>query len=211
MLKELYENTLKAKYIHTVEETASYYTEREGNTLYIYFEKSNGATDWRNNFTFPAKPYRDMQNKWYAHRGFLKVWKVIEPLIRADIFNLDINRIIISGYSHGGAIALLCYEYCKFNRPDAVIEGYGFGAPRVVWGFLRKPVKERFKGFIVIRNGNDLVTHLPPVFLGFRHIGKVKKIGKSKGVINDHTPYRYRKALAERIEYEKKDGFYDGV
>lgn len=195
MLKELYEKILTVKYIHTEEETASYYTEREGNTLYIFFEKSNGKRDWINNFSFPAKPYRDMQNKWYAHRGFLRVWKVIEPLIKAEIFNLDIDHIIIGGYSHGGAIALLCYEYCKFNRPDAVIEGYGFGAPRVVWGFLRKSVKERLKGFTVIRNGNDLVTHLPPVFFGFRHIDKVQKIGKGKGLITDHIASRYCEAL----------------
>lgn len=195
----LFENILNAEYIHIGEETASYAFERAGNTLYIYFECTNGKKDWENNFDFPAKPYRDMQNKWYAHRGFLRVWKEIEPYLEGKITDPDIKCIVIGGYSHGGAIALLCYEYCKFNRPDAIITGFGYGAPRVVWGFLRKPVKKRFEGFTVIRNGNDLVTHLPPVILGYRHIGRVKKIGEySEGLIKDHYPENYINALAAR-------------
>lgn len=115
MLKDLYKKILTAKYIH-LEETASFCIEREGNTLYIYFEDSNGLNDWKNNFNFPAKPYRKMQNRWFAHRGFLKVWRVIEPYVEDQICDLSIERIIIGGYSHGAAIALLCHEYCKFNK-----------------------------------------------------------------------------------------------
>lgn len=197
MLNELYERVLNAEYIHIGEETASYAYEREGKTLYIYFEWSNGKTDWINNFNFPAKPYRKMKNKWFAHRGFLKVWKVIEPYLEGKINDLDIERIIIGGYSHGAAIAVLCHEYCKFNRPDAKIEGYGYGCPRVVWGFLRKAVKKRFEGFTVIRNGCDLVTKVPPAILGYRHIGNLLVIGRNKGYnpIESHYPENYTKEL----------------
>lgn len=199
MLKELYKKILNAEYIHLEKETASYYTERKGNTLYIYFEWSNGKTDWKNNLDFPAKPYRDMQNKWYAHRGFLRVWKVIEPYLTKEICNLDVNHIVIGGYSHGAAIALLCHEYCKFNRPDAKIEGYGFGCPRVVWGFLRKSVKKRFEGFTVIRNGCDIVTRVPPVLFGFRHVGALKEIGQDADYnpIESHYAENYEKELTE--------------
>ena len=186
----------KIKYIET-ENAGSYYIERLGDKLYIYFEGSNGKLDWKNNFNFPAKPYRDMKNLWFCHRGFLKVWKSIEPHIANDICDSKIKEIEIVGYSHGGAIAQLCYEYVKFNRPDVVVTGYGFGAPRVVWGFVSKKVKERFKGFIVIRNGRDIVTHLPPVIFGFRHLCEVKKIGKSKGCIKDHYYYNYIESLSE--------------
>ena len=197
MLKELYQKIINANYTHLAKETASYYTERDGNTLYILFEKSNGKTDWRNNFDFPAKPYRDMINKWYAHRGFLKVWKAIEPYLEKDIFNMDIETIIIGGYSHGAAIALLCFEYCKFNRPDATVIGYGYGCPRVVWGRVKKQVKRRFEGFTVIRNGRDIVTRVPPAWLGYRHIGTMHKIGQGKGYnsIDAHRAENYVKEL----------------
>ena len=199
MIKDLYLRVLNAEYIHIGEQTASYAYEREGNTLYIYFEWSNGKTDWRNNFDFPAKPYRDMKDKWYAHRGFLRVWKVIEPYLEGKINDLDIDRIIIGGYSHGAAIALLCHEYCKFNRPDIEVHGYGYGCPRVIWGFLRKAVKKRFESFTVIRNGCDLVTRVPPALFGFRHAGNLVEIGKDKGYnsIVSHYPESYKNALED--------------
>lgn len=198
-LKELFSRVLYETYTHTENETASFTYDRQGDTLYIFFECSNGKKDWLNNFDFPAKPYRDMKNKWYAHRGFLKVWKEIEPHLQAEICDLDVKQIVIAGYSHGAAIALLCHEYCKFHRPDIHTEGYGFGCPRVVWGFLRKEVKARFEGFTVIRNGKDLVTHVPPAIFGFRHVGNLMKIGQKKGYkpIESHYPEKYLAELEE--------------
>ena len=141
-----------------------------------------------------------MEHTWFCHRGFLKVWKAIEQYISWDISDLSINKIEIVGYSHGAAIALLCYEYCIFHRPDCDVQGVGFGAPRVFWGFVGKAVKERFKNFKVIRNGKDLVTHVPPCLFGFRHISEVVKIGegKSKGLIDDHRAENYLENLQEQ-------------
>lgn len=188
---------LAAKYT-TVSNNGDYAIERDGDKLKIFFEWSDGAEDWRNNFDFPATPYRDMKNKWFAHRGFLKVWKAIEEHIAGDICDLSVSKIEIVGYSHGAAVALLCYEYVKFNRPDVDVSGVGFGCPRVVWGFIQKSVKKRFEGFVVVRNGRDLVTHVPPVLFGFRHVGEVLTVGKSEGLIKDHYPERYIEALTER-------------
>lgn len=193
---------LRAKYTHT-ENDGSYAIKRDGEKLTLLFEKSNGLTDWWNNFDFPAKPYRDMQNLWFCHRGFLRVWKSIEPYIASEITDQRVKKIVIIGYSHGGAIAQLCYEYVKFNRPDVDTEGYGFGSPRVFWGFPCKTVKERFKGFVVVRNGKDLITHLPPILLGFCHVCEVLKIGESDGLIKDHYPSRYCKALRKGKHYGK--------
>lgn len=186
-----------AKYTH-IENDASYAVKRKGEKLTLFFEKSNGLVDWWNNFDFPAKPYREMKNLWFCHRGFLKVWKSIEPYIESDILDPSVKKIDIIGYSHGGAIAQLCYEYVKYNRPDVYVTGVGFGSPRVLWGFVQKPVKERFEGFLLVRNGNDIVTHLPPQFLGFRDVGIILKFGKSEGLVKDHYPERYREALTER-------------
>ena len=178
-LLNLYYRCLRAKYT-TVENQGDYAIERENDTLYLFFEWSDGKEDWINNFAFPAKPYKDMGITWYCHRGFLRVWKSIEPYLEDVIMDKTIKHIVIVGYSHGAAVATLCHEYVWFNRPDLrdKLEGYGFGCPRCFWGwFIKKELKERWANFHLVRNLNDLVTYVPPVLFGFRHINKVIKIG----------------------------------
>ena len=179
-LLNLYKKCLSANYT-TVENGADYAVRQIGTRLYLFFEWSDSATDWKNNFNFPAKPYKDMGKLWFCHRGFLKVWKSIEPYVKDAIMRPTVKSVTIVGYSHGGAIAALCHEYVWFNRPDLrdKLEGYGFGAPRVFWGwYMCKELKDRWVNFHIIRNINDIVTHMPPVIFGFRHINNVIKIGE---------------------------------
>ena len=218
--KKCTELTGEGKYIH-VENDGSYFAELVDGTLNLYFECSNGMLDWKHNFMFPVKPYRDMDDKWYCHRGFLKVWKSIEPYLVDQIMSPDVTAINIVGYSHGAAIAQLCYEYVKFNRPEISVSGIGFGSPRVFWGYARTAVKARFSGFQVVRNGRDIVTYLPPIFFGFRHICELVELGEPFswsdfikcveekgfltaikegdliGMVKDHYPEKYVKALED--------------
>lgn len=159
--------------------SVNYATKRIDQTLYVFFEDSDGKTDWKRNLNFPAKAYKRMDKTvWFAHRGFLRSWKAVEPYLADEIADKAFKKIVVAGYSHGAAIALLCHEYIWYHRPDlrAELEGYGFGCPRVIWGSGKS--KERWKTFCVIRNLDDLVTHLPPAFLGYRHVGSLLKIGK---------------------------------
>ena len=202
-LYRLFRRTLSAPYFQIKENAASYYVQREGSTLYLLFEKSNGATDWKNNLDFPAKPYHNMDGTWFVHRGFLRVFKTIEPFIAPAVADKNVRRIVISGYSHGAALALLCHEYCVFNRPDIAdaVFGFGFGCPRVVWGMLKKSVKKRFENFTVVRCKNDLVTHLPPWFFGYRHLGKLLQIGRGRrlGGVDSHRPEYYLEELSREV------------
>lgn len=209
-MKKLFQKVLDVEHIQLEEETASYFVEREGNTLRLLFEESNGKTDWRNNLRFlalPKKPYKDMDARWFTHRGFNRVWKIIEPRLANLITDPTVERIDIAGYSHGAAVALLCFEYCHYHRPEIPVSGVGFGAPRVLWGPVPKEVKERLEGFVVVRKGLDLVTHVPPVLLGYRHTGticQVKKVNEFPHPIHDHYPEEYVKALAKLDVTETK-------
>lgn len=198
-MRELFEKVLRGPHTHLEEETASFRIERDAHTLRLLFEKSNGSTDWRNNLRFlavPCKPYKDMDATWFAHRGFLRVWRAIEPHMADHIQDPTIRRIEIAGYSHGAAVALLCFEYCRYRRPDIPVTGIGFGAPRVFWGPLPRALKDRVADFCVVRNGNDLVTHLPPLLFGYRQAGRLAKIGTAEGLIRDHYPDSYLYALS---------------
>lgn len=187
---KLFKSLRNVKYKH-VENSGSFWYSQHKNNLTIFFEWSNGKEDWKNNFDFPAKPYRDMQDKWYAHRGFLKVWKSIEPYLKDIIMCRDIENITIAGYSHGGAIALLCHEYCAYNRPDCNIIGWGFGAPRVIWGIKPQRLRNRLRNFRVIRCGKDIVTHLPPIIFGFTHANKPIEYACDKNAVDCHRPESY--------------------
>lgn len=200
-LKDKFSTCINTAYTH-VENDGSYAMTREGNALTLIFEWSNGKLDWYHNIMFPAKPYRNMENLWFCHRGFLKVWKSIEPYIKDAIMDETVDHIDIIGYSHGAAIAQLCFEYVKFNRPEVAVTGVGFGAPRVFWGIANQKVLDRFKDFVVVKNGRDIVTHLPPVLFGFHHVATVLKIGDSVGLIKDHDGANYWKYLCELYEKE---------
>ena len=186
--------------------SANYAILRRGNALFLFFEGSDGKNDWLRNLDFPAKPYKRMgKTIWFAHRGFLKVWKEIEPLLAADIADKHFKKIVIAGYSHGGALAMLCHEYVWYHRPDlrASTESYGFGAPRVFWGIKTASLSRRWLGYTIVRNLDDLITHLPPSFLGYRHMGKLLKIG-SKCKYSAVDAHRQNNILAELQAYEAK-------
>lgn len=198
-LQSLFQQVLNVKYTTIPKTQASFAYDLRGDTLYIFFEHSNGIVDWKNNFDFPSKPYQEMENKWYVHRGFLRVWKSAKDYLQGQILNLNVKGIVVVGYSHGAALALLCHEFCMFHRPDIAdnIYGYGFGCPRVVHGCLRRKICERFKHFYVIRNCKDIVTHVPPLIFGFRHVGNIVHIGRKAkyGPIDSHRPENYAKQL----------------
>ncbi len=183
---------LQHTYTH-VENDGSFAFDIEGSCLYIYFEQSNGLTDWKNNFYFPAAPYRFMPKQWYCHRGFLKVWKSIEPYIANTIMNPDISSVVIAGYSHGAALAVLCHEYVWFNRSDLHknLHGYGFGCPRVVWG--KKFPAERWNNFNLIINIDDVIYDVPPKIFGYHHVGNLISIGEhgKYNKIDAHRPQSY--------------------
>ena len=203
-LYELFLDTLKVRYLK-VGKSANYATQLLNGHLNIYFEDSNGAEDWKSNLDFPIKAYKVNANStWYAHRGFLNVWKEIQPKIAPKILDKSVKNITISGYSHGAAIAVLCHEYVYFNRPDLRnnLSGFGFGCPRVIWGKLSNEMKKRWENFTIVRNLDDIVTHLPPAFLGYVHVGKILEIGE-KGKYSQIDAHISKNILKELKIYEE--------
>jgi len=109
----------------------------------------------------------DGQVEGKVHRGFKyalnDVWKnIIEHM---EICEANKKQIFITGHSLGAALATLVAG--RLNNPNVVL--YTYGSPRVgskKWNSMQKFTHYRF------RNNNDLVTRIPPAFMGFRHNGK---------------------------------------
>ena len=207
MSKNLYELFVKTTSVvyFTLNNSINYAIKKEGDTLYIFFEDSNGKEDWIKNLDFPIKAYKNSDNNtFFAHRGFLSVWEQLQSVLEPKILDKTNKNIIISGYSHGAGIAVLCHEYVWYNRKDLrnKIEGYGFGCPRVIWGRENKDLKERFARFTVVKNIDDIVTKLPPKILGYTHVGKMLLIGK-KGKYTNITAHYKENYLIELKNYEE--------
>lgn len=152
---------------------------RIGGHLYIFFQHSNGAVDWWSNLDFPARAHTGACGEFYAHRGFLSAFEIAKKRIAPALRDPAVSRITLVGYSHGAALALLATEYAFCTRPDlsGAVEGFGFGCPRVIWGRAGEESERAFARFTVVRNVDDIVTHLPPSFFGYRHVGRLLEIG----------------------------------
>ncbi|MBQ7365003.1 MAG: hypothetical protein IJW46_05345 [Clostridia bacterium] len=207
-IKQAFEACLRAPYRH-YEEGASFAVKRENNCVTVYFEKSNGLTDWRNNFRFSAKPYHNMPKTWYCHRGFLRVFRAMLPHLLSVFSDESVTSFVLVGYSHGAALALLSHEYILFHRPALAgrVEGYGFGCPRVISGYVPPDLRARLAGFHIIRCAGDLVTHLPPRLFGYCHPVKPIVIGETLAVsaIDAHRPESYQLALDLLLAKERRE------
>ena len=210
-LSELFWNCHCGVKYETVGDDVNYAFVPSGDCLYIYFQGSSSVSDWIANFLFKKRPYKDMDVAFRVHRGFLRCWKQVEDLVIDKILEKDGSgeyvwkKIVVVGYSHGGALAGFCHECCWYYRPDLRedgLTGYGFESPRFFGSlWVRKSLRERWSTFYVYRNCLDIVTHCPPFFFGYCHVGTLIKIGKkSSGLIKDHYPENVKAALEE---YEK--------
>ena len=74
---ELFNICNKKSIYTTVGDEVDYAFLEDGRTLYIFFEPSQDDEDWRANFAYWRKPYKDMEISYRVHGGFLKCWKMV--------------------------------------------------------------------------------------------------------------------------------------
>lgn len=196
----------------------NYYFEEVNNTLYIHFEGSNSTIDWIRNFLFKKVPYKNMEEKFKVHRGFLEAWREVKDIIfdkiteAAETTRFKYNEICVIGYSHGGGLAILCHEFINYYRPDLKdnLISLCYESPRVI-SKISDELKERWSNCYLIKNANDIVTRVPPKLFGYQDVGNTIKIGNKKNIeryklwpkcILAHTPYEVNKSLKK---YEKDE------
>lgn len=179
--------------------------QEHGDTLLILFEPSDGSVDWRHNFTFFRKPYHDMEIPYYVHGGFLKCWRIVKDVVIAKLHERLWKHVVITGYSHGGALALLAHECAWFELPqlrNGRIITVAFEAPRIYGGFeVNDEIAGRWNNAYVIRTNKDLVTHMPPRFVGFCDVGQMLQINtqEKQGCISSHSQKWVQRALLNKV------------
>lgn len=161
-------------------------------TLLISFQDSRTTKDWFYNFNFFAKPYHNMKNLFFIHRGFLKKYKAVQQRIHKTIEEFKPKKLLLRGYSLGGALAQICHEDMWFNYPEINLETVVFGSPQPFSWFNAHVLKDRLKNVIRVESEKDIVTYLPSMFLGFWSYGKKIRIGKKAliGFPSGHYIYK---------------------
>lgn len=103
-----------------------------------------------------------------VHRGFKTEVDDLWPMIETALLGND-QPLWFCGHSLGGAMATICAGRCFLSHIESNPEQlYTFGSPRVGNKRYINYVKLDHYRFV---NNNDVVTRVPPVFLGYRHCG----------------------------------------
>lgn len=108
-----------------------------------------------------------------VHRGFKKevddLWPQLKDILASNKNNLD-KKLWFTGHSLGGAMASICAGRCLLSSIDTSAEEvHTFGSPRVGTKRYINYAKIDYYRWV---NNNDIVTHTPPAWLGYRHSGQ---------------------------------------
>ena len=165
-------------------DTQFFISKKEDGEVVICFCPSNSKIDWKNNFHFWKKAYKDMEIPFRAHGGFLRCWKQVRDYIEIQIRELQPSCITVTGYSYGGALAVLCMEDMAYLYPLMKVSCITFGAPRVITWKNWKKIKDRWnleglRSTLELKNGSDVVTAVPLMMWGFHHVSQITHIGRS--------------------------------
>jgi predicted lipase len=169
-----------------------------GDCVVVVFRGSDSRRDWMHNLDFPKRPYRDMPVPFHVHRGFLRAWKQVNDLITGMLEHVE-KPIIVTGHSHGGALAILCMEDLWYRYPDkrGKLRLVTFGAPRVVGWYNWRKVSERWDGSVLYCNRVDVVTNLPFFLMGFLHVRRRVMLRGPRPcrMVDNHMIMRYAESM----------------
>lgn len=175
----------------------------EEKKIRLLFQESNGLKDWITNFRFPGKLYKKQNSVLRVHKGYGNAWKsandsIMNYLIKVCDENPD-YKVIIAGWSYGGAMAQLAAEDFNFRtRSNLNNVNSGKKATLVTFGSPKLICGPRTKDYMITccerifqySQCNDMVTYLPP-FRGYRQILLPKRIGRKFNLIEWFKPLIY--------------------
>lgn len=167
--------------------------------------------DWFTNLFFipskalkngnPMRTYEDSLINFYTHTGFTVSFKAIEEDLKKRleefITNNEVENIYCYGWSLGGALVQLIHESLVYRyniKEDRNIQILSFasGSPRVFYyAFKYNPFKAldwfrlslRFKKCFLLKDVNDIITRVPPVIFGARHVIQEVRLGGKFNII----------------------------
>ena len=134
-----------------------------------------------------------------VHRGFKAEVDEIWPYIEKEL-EPNTKPLWFCGHSLGGAMANICAGRCMLSYIKSEPEElYTYGSPRI--GCRRYVSHVKLNHFRWVNN-NDIVTRMPPPWLGYRHNGQEMYLDRM-GRLKELTGWR---RVSDRLQ-----GFWEGL
>ena len=170
-------------------DTECFVARSDGNDVVVAFRGSEspftpggGFKDWMltdfrsQRIAYPPAPKSWPDQRW-VHSGIWQAYQIIRNPMLAEVTRQatlvrPARRIFVTGFSLGGALALLAaldiaegmIAINKANGKGTIpVELFTFAAPRVGDANLNKLLAERVNKSALIAQGGDPVVHLPPI------------------------------------------------
>ena len=128
-----------------------------------------------------------------VHSGFNQEVEDLWPLLEQELKD-ETRPVWFCGHSLGGAMATICAFRCLTSAIiEQPMELHTFGSPRVG---CRKYVRHAEVSHFRWVHNNDIVTRVPPTWMGYRHNGRevylnrFGKIRKLTGIRRSHDRWR---------------------
>lgn len=124
----------------------------------------------------------EFRKKVKVHFGFDKSYNSseVKEKIHEILKNSPVDNVYITGHSYGAALAALCALDLSLEFSNIDCEVLLFGCPRIGNRYFKEFYNfQLFKTLRVVNKG-DIVSHLPPWFFGYKHIGTKILIGNTK-------------------------------
>ena len=180
-IKETFSNTIRGSWSKPSEHYGIQWDfDKVNDTYYVKFRGTGSELkSWATNFNFFQKKVKFYEKGELikVHRGFLKAWSEVKDEIISKL-GKNPEKIIVSGFSQGGALATLAYKDFKYRFPKANIQAFTFASPRVFGIVSAFKLKKTFSELIRVYVNGDLVTHLPFLLMGFGHVGQRYSLGR---------------------------------
>lgn len=155
-------------------------------TLVAFRGSEAHVSNWQDNLDtgFVPGPFTEGDR---LHRGFAQGLLQVLPEIesRINTFERPESPLFLTGHSLGAALATLTAA-SFYNVDRAVHSVYGFGSPRVGCRHFRNSYQSRDEGrtFRVV-NQHDFISHIPPRFLRYRHVGLLRYLDDKNAIHED--------------------------
>ncbi|WP_146049483.1 lipase family protein [Alkalispirochaeta sphaeroplastigenens] len=154
---------------------------RKGDLLYVIFRGSQAPgdrTDLGQNLRFlPRRPPFGDQPSVRIHRGFLEKYLGIRDDLHQALSRDPPGRIVFVGHSGGGALGVIAFYDLVGRLPEIEMSVVTFGMPRVFNRAGAAWFQEHHSRVLRIVMGRDAIAGVPPAFLGFRHVGRLVRVG----------------------------------